>query len=40
MDLNSLTINKVHQGLLDKKFSALELAKSYFDKILVKSKIY
>jgi len=33
MELSQLTITKVHQGLLQKKFSALELVKAYLDKI-------
>ncbi len=33
MELRQLTITKVHQGLLQKKFSALELVKAYLDKI-------
>jgi len=33
MDLTSLTIKQVHQGLLDKKFSVLELTKLYLKKI-------
>ena len=33
MDLNTLTISKVHKGLLQKKFSALELVKTYLDRI-------
>ena len=33
MDLNTLTISKVHKGLLQKKFSALELVKAYLDRI-------
>ena len=33
MDLINLTIKQVHQGLLDKKFSVLELTKLYLKKI-------
>ncbi len=33
MDLTSLTIKQVHQGLLEKKFSVLELTKLYLKKI-------
>lgn len=33
MNLTTLTITQTHQGLKDKKFSALELANAYLDKI-------
>jgi len=33
MDLTSLTITQTHQGLVKKKFSALELAKAYLNRI-------
>lgn len=33
MDLANFTITQAHQGLLKKKFSAVELAKGYLDKI-------
>ncbi len=33
MDLTNLTIKQVHQGLLDKKFSVLELTKTHLEKI-------
>src|SRR6056297_901698 len=33
MDLSKLTIKKIHQGLVNKNFSALDLAKSYLDNI-------
>jgi len=33
MDLLNLTIKKIHQGLVNKKFSCLELTKAYLDKI-------
>ncbi len=33
MDLTSLTIKQIHQGLLEKKFSVLELTKLYLKKI-------
>ena len=33
MDLTTLTIAKSHQGLVNKKFSALELTKAYLDRI-------
>lgn len=31
--MNNLTIKEIHEGLISKKFSAVELAKFYFDKI-------
>jgi aspartyl-tRNA(Asn)/glutamyl-tRNA(Gln) amidotransferase subunit A len=33
MQLNNLTISKIHNGLIKKEFSAVELAKNYLDKI-------
>ncbi|MCL5004692.1 MAG: Asp-tRNA(Asn)/Glu-tRNA(Gln) amidotransferase subunit GatA [Patescibacteria group bacterium] len=36
MDLKNLTIKKFHQGLVDRKFSALEITKAVFD--LIKSR--
>jgi aspartyl-tRNA(Asn)/glutamyl-tRNA(Gln) amidotransferase subunit A len=33
MELTNLTIKKIHQGLIKKDFSALELAKAYLEKI-------
>ncbi len=33
MELQDLTIKKFHQGLIDKKFSATEVAKAFFDYI-------
>ena len=33
MDLLNLTIKKIHQGLVNKEFSCLELTKAYLDKI-------
>ena len=33
MDLSNLTIKKIHQGLVNKEFSDLELTKTYLDKI-------
>jgi aspartyl-tRNA(Asn)/glutamyl-tRNA(Gln) amidotransferase subunit A len=33
MDLSSLTIARAHQGLIDKEFSAVELAEAYLDRI-------
>ena len=33
MNLSSLTIKKIHQGLVNKEFSDLELTKAYLDKI-------
>jgi len=33
MDLSNLTIKKIHESLVNKEFSALELTKSYLDKI-------
>ncbi|MCP6718101.1 MAG: Asp-tRNA(Asn)/Glu-tRNA(Gln) amidotransferase subunit GatA [Patescibacteria group bacterium] len=33
MDLTSLTIKQAHQGLINKEFSALELAKAYLNEI-------
>src|SRR3989344_2814202 len=38
MDLNKLTIKKVHESLLNKDFSALELTKAYFENIEKKDK--
>ena len=36
--LHDLTIKKFHDGLLDKEFSALEVAQAYFDRIKEKDK--
>ena len=33
MDLNNLTIKKINQGLKEKEFSAMELARAYLDRI-------
>lgn len=33
MELTSLTIKKIHEGLLKKEFSALELTKAYLEKV-------
>ena len=33
MNLHDLTIKKFHQGLLDKKFSAAEIVKEYYNRI-------
>jgi len=33
MELNDLTIKEARQGLSQKKFSAVELARAYLDKI-------
>jgi aspartyl-tRNA(Asn)/glutamyl-tRNA(Gln) amidotransferase subunit A len=33
MELHSLTIKKFHEGLLDKKFSALEVTQAFFERI-------
>ncbi|MBI2464797.1 Asp-tRNA(Asn)/Glu-tRNA(Gln) amidotransferase subunit GatA [Candidatus Shapirobacteria bacterium] len=33
MELNNLTITKIRQGLLDKKFTAVEVATNYLDRI-------
>ncbi len=38
MELKDLTIKEVHQGLVKKEFSALELCKAYLDKIKEKDK--
>ena len=38
MNLTELTINKAHQGLKKKEFSALELCKAYLDRIKEKDK--
>ncbi len=38
MDLKGLTIQKTHKGLIDKKFSARELALSFLDRIKKKDK--
>ncbi|MEK9154936.1 MAG: Asp-tRNA(Asn)/Glu-tRNA(Gln) amidotransferase subunit GatA [Patescibacteria group bacterium] len=38
MNLNSLTIKKLHQSLIDKEFSAFELTKAFFDYIEDKDK--
>ncbi len=38
MELNELTITKIHEGLKKKKFSALELCKIYLDKLKEKNK--
>jgi len=38
MDLTSFTIKQAHQGLVNKEFSALELAKAYLNKIEKKDK--
>lgn len=38
MQLENLTIKKIHQGLIKKEFSALELCKAYLDKIREKDK--
>ncbi len=38
MELTELTINEVHKGLEKKEFSAVELAKTYLDKIKEKDK--
>lgn len=33
MDLNNLTIKKIHEGLINKEFSAFEMTKAFFDYI-------
>ena len=38
MELTELTINQIHQGLIKKEFSALELCKTYLEKIQKKDK--
>ena len=38
MELSNFTIKEIHQGLIDKKFSDLELVQAYFDKIEEKDK--
>src|SRR3989338_5759336 len=38
MHLHDLTIKKFHEGLLDKKFSAFEMVKEFFDYIETKDK--
>ena len=38
MDLTKLTITEAHRGLVEKKFSALELTKAFFDKIAKEDK--
>lgn len=38
MEINKLTINKIHQGLFKKEFSALEIAKEYLEQIDKKDK--
>ncbi|MCX6764196.1 MAG: Asp-tRNA(Asn)/Glu-tRNA(Gln) amidotransferase subunit GatA [Candidatus Nealsonbacteria bacterium] len=36
MEVKNLTISKVHQGLINKEFSAFELAQGFFEKIQLK----
>ena len=38
MELTDLTITQSHEGLLKKQFSALELAKVFFDRIKEENK--
>ena len=38
MELNDLTITQIHQGLIKKDFSALELCRAYLDRIKKKDK--
>ena len=38
MELNKLTIVQIHQGLIKKEFSSLELCKTYLDRIKEKNK--
>jgi len=38
MNLTELTITQAHQGLLKRKFSALELTKSFLDRIKERNK--
>jgi len=37
MEVKNLTISKVHQGLINKEFSAFDLAQSFFEKIQLKN---
>lgn len=38
MEFHELTINQIHQGLIDKKFSATELVKIFLERIKAKNK--
>ena len=38
MEINNLTINKIHESLLKKDFSALEITKAYLEQIKKKDK--
>lgn len=38
MELQKLTINQAHQGLIDKKFSAVELTKAFLERIKTEDK--